>query len=63
MQVINRLAAFLRQRDHSKAQIFLLQRLSVIRILPLAAVHVKKATLGGTFALKKLFHGKGSQPT
>ena len=54
---------FLDKQHHFKAQIFLLQRLSVIRILPLAAVHVKKATLGGTFALKKLFHGKGSQPT
>lgn len=53
------LLLFLDKQHHSTAQIFLLQRLSVVRILPIAAVHVKKATLGGTFALKTLFHGKG----
>lgn len=50
---------FLDKQHHSTAQIFLLQRWSVVRILPLAAFHVKKATLGGTLALQTLFHGKG----
>ena len=46
-KMIHRVTAFLAQTT----QIFLLQRLYLLRILPLVVVYVKEATSGGTFAL------------
>lgn len=45
---------FLREQHHSMTQIFLLWRMSLVRIQSLAVVHTKKATLGETLALQTL---------
>ena len=36
-------------------------KLSMVRILPLAAIHKKKDTLLGTFVLQMHFQGKGME--
>jgi succinate dehydrogenase hydrophobic anchor subunit len=50
------LPLLLHTQHHSKIQIFLFQRLSIVRIFPLAIVHLKKASFVGAFTLQILFH-------
>ena len=50
-------------QHQSKMSTFLFLRLSMVRILPSAAVHVKNATLVGTLTFQMLFHRKGKWST
>ena len=49
---------FLHIKHHSTTAICLFQRLSVVKILPKAAVQEKNATLGGTSDCYTIFQGK-----
>ena len=51
--------SFLHIQNLLTTQISLFLKLSKVRILPFAAVQVKKATLVGAFTFQILFQGKG----
>ena len=46
-------------KNHSRTTKCLFRRLSIVKILPKAAVQEKKATRGGTFDCHTIFQGKG----
>lgn len=44
-------------QHHSSTKNLLLLKLSIVRMRPMAAVHTKKATRGGTFSFQMLLQG------